>query len=147
MYLASLPNFQIETDLLQLRHPHRFIVYGCLLALAANPSLQSRNVKSILGADVCKLFCGSCTCLGDDDRLARQLFQRDVPLQPAGARAHAGLLLRDKCAAHFPFTVLNYPWVARIGVYSYAMYLIHHIVINVIEKNARSLPQSNHCSF
>jgi peptidoglycan/LPS O-acetylase OafA/YrhL len=31
---------------------------------------------------------------------------------------------------------LNRPWVARIGVYSYAMYLVHHIVINVIEKNA-----------
>ena len=41
-----------------------------------------------------------------------------------------------KCAKYFPFTLLNQPWVARIGVYSYAMYLIHHIVINVIEKNA-----------
>jgi len=44
-----------------------------------------------------------------------------------------------KYAAHFPFTLLNHPWVARIGVYSYAMYLIHHIVINVIEKNAPRL--------
>ena len=40
-----------------------------------------------------------------------------------------------KYAAHFPFTLLNHPWVARIGVYSYAIYLIHHIVVNVIEKN------------
>jgi peptidoglycan/LPS O-acetylase OafA/YrhL len=39
-------------------------------------------------------------------------------------------------AARFPFTLLNHPWVARIGIYSYAMYLIHHVVINVIEKNA-----------
>ena len=44
-----------------------------------------------------------------------------------------------KYAAHFPFTLFNHPWVARIGVYSYAMYLIHHIVINVIEKNAPRL--------
>jgi peptidoglycan/LPS O-acetylase OafA/YrhL len=41
-----------------------------------------------------------------------------------------------KCAKHFPFTLLNQPCVARIGVYPYAIYLIHHIVINVIEKNA-----------
>jgi len=41
-----------------------------------------------------------------------------------------------KSAGHFPFTLLNRPWVTRIGIYSYAMYLIHHVVINVIEKNA-----------
>jgi peptidoglycan/LPS O-acetylase OafA/YrhL len=40
-----------------------------------------------------------------------------------------------RSAEHFPFTLLNYPWVARIGVYSYAIYLIHHIVISVIVKN------------
>jgi peptidoglycan/LPS O-acetylase OafA/YrhL len=44
-----------------------------------------------------------------------------------------------KCAKYFPFTFLNHPWVAKIGVYSYAMYLIHHIIINVIEKNAPRL--------
>ena len=44
-----------------------------------------------------------------------------------------------KSAAHFPFTLLNHRWVARIGVYSYAMYLIHYIVINAIEKNAPQL--------
>jgi peptidoglycan/LPS O-acetylase OafA/YrhL len=41
-----------------------------------------------------------------------------------------------KYATHFPFTLLNHPWIARIGIYSYAMYLIHYIVINAIEKNA-----------
>jgi peptidoglycan/LPS O-acetylase OafA/YrhL len=41
-----------------------------------------------------------------------------------------------RCAAYFPFSLLNHPWMARIGVYSYAMYLIHHVVINVLEKNA-----------
>ena len=38
-------------------------------------------------------------------------------------------------AAHFPFTLLNHPWVKKIGVYSYAIYLIHHVVVNAIEKN------------
>ena len=32
-----------------------------------------------------------------------------------------------KYAAHFPFTLLNHPWVVRIGVYSYAIYLIHQL--------------------
>jgi peptidoglycan/LPS O-acetylase OafA/YrhL len=45
-------------------------------------------------------------------------------------------------AAHFPFTLLNHPWIARIGVYSYAMYLIHYIVINVVEKNASWLARA-----
>jgi len=40
-----------------------------------------------------------------------------------------------KYAAYFPFTLLNHSWVIKIGVYSYAIYLIHHIVINVIEKD------------
>jgi peptidoglycan/LPS O-acetylase OafA/YrhL len=40
-----------------------------------------------------------------------------------------------KCATNFPFTLLNHPWIARIGVYSYGMYLVHYVVINAIEKN------------
>ena len=40
-----------------------------------------------------------------------------------------------KCARNFPFTLLNHPWVAKIGVYSYAMYLIHHVAVYFIERN------------
>jgi peptidoglycan/LPS O-acetylase OafA/YrhL len=32
-----------------------------------------------------------------------------------------------KYAGHCPFTLLNHPWVVRIGVYPYAIYLIHHM--------------------
>jgi peptidoglycan/LPS O-acetylase OafA/YrhL len=39
-----------------------------------------------------------------------------------------------KGAAHFPFTMLNHPCIASLGIYSYAIYLIHYIVIKVIEK-------------
>ena len=38
-------------------------------------------------------------------------------------------------AAYFPFTLLNHPWIIKTGVYSYAIYLMHYVVINVIEKN------------
>jgi peptidoglycan/LPS O-acetylase OafA/YrhL len=47
-----------------------------------------------------------------------------------------------RSAAYFPFTLLNYPWVVRIGVYSYAMYLIHQIVIYFLQKNVPWLAAS-----
>ena len=74
--------------------------------------------------------------------MAMMLLWRDAYFRETFRDSFQGLALMPvfyfaiKSAKHFPFTLLNQPWVARIGVYSYAMYLIHHIVINVLEKNA-----------
>src|SRR5215475_10776921 len=57
---------------------------------------KTRRVQSIFGANVCDASGDSCNRHGDDDSLARCLFQGDVPVQPSGARADAGLLLRNK---------------------------------------------------
>jgi peptidoglycan/LPS O-acetylase OafA/YrhL len=34
------------------------------------------------------------------------------------------------------FQLLNLPWIAQLGVYSYAIYLVHYVVIKAIATNA-----------
>jgi len=57
MYLASLAELPIERTYYSSDTRIDSIVYGCLLALAANPrSAKSRNVKSILWSRRLQLF-------------------------------------------------------------------------------------------
>ena len=39
-------------------------------------------------------------------------------------------------AGRFPFSILNTRWLVKLGVYSYAIYLIHYVVIRTLEGNA-----------
>lgn len=136
MYLAGLPNFQAERTYYSSDTRVDSIVFGCLLALAANPRdeepgtsnpfLQPMAAALLAAAAIAMMFT---------------IIWRDAYFRETFRYSLQGLALMPvfyfaiKYAAHFPFTLLNYPWVARIGVYSYAIYLIHHIIVNVIEKN------------
>jgi peptidoglycan/LPS O-acetylase OafA/YrhL len=136
MYLAGVPNFQAERTYYSSDTRVDSIVFGCLLALAANPRdeepgtsnpfLQPMAAALLAAAAIAMMFT---------------IIWRDAYFRETFRYSLQGLALMPvfyfaiKYAAHFPFTLLNHPWVARIGVYSYAIYLIHHIVVSVIEKN------------
>jgi peptidoglycan/LPS O-acetylase OafA/YrhL len=140
MYLAGLPNFQTERTYYSSDTRIDSIVYGCLLALAANPRSAKAGMSNPFMEPASATLLAAAALV-----LAMTIAWRDTYFRETFRYSLQGLALMPifyfaiKCAAHFPFTVLNYPWVARIGVYSYAMYLIHHIVINVIEKNEPQL--------
>jgi peptidoglycan/LPS O-acetylase OafA/YrhL len=137
MYLASLTNFEIERTYYSSDTRLDSIVFGCLLALAANPRFAKARPSSPL------LDLWSATLLAAAAIvMAMTLAWRDVYFRETFRYSLQGVALMPvfyfaiKDATHFPFKLLNHPWVARIGIYSYAMYLVHDIIINVIEKNA-----------
>jgi peptidoglycan/LPS O-acetylase OafA/YrhL len=140
MYLVDQPNFETERTYYSSDTRMDSIVFGCLLALAANPrSAKAGTSNPFLEPRSATLLSVAAIVM------AMTIAWRDVCFRETFRYSLQGLALMPvfyfaiKCAAHFPFTLLNHPWVARIGVYSYAMYLIHYIVINVIEKNAPGL--------
>jgi peptidoglycan/LPS O-acetylase OafA/YrhL len=136
MYLAGLPNFQTERTYYSSETRVDSIIFGCLLALAANPRFAKPGTTNpfLVPTSAALLAAAAIS-------MATTIAWRDVYFRETFRYSLQGLALMPvfyfaiKCAAQFPFALLNYPWVARVGVYSYAMYLIHHIVVNVIEKN------------
>jgi peptidoglycan/LPS O-acetylase OafA/YrhL len=137
MYLASQPDFETERTYYGSDTRIDSIVFGCLLALTANPrSAKAGTSNPFLKPTSATLLAAAAIVM------AMTIAWRDVYFRETFRYSLQGLALMPvfyfaiSYAARFPFTLLNHPWVARIGVYSYAMYLIHHVVINVIEKNA-----------
>jgi peptidoglycan/LPS O-acetylase OafA/YrhL len=136
MYLASLPNFETERTYYGSDTRIDSVVFGCLLALAANPrSAKAGTSNPFLEPTSATLLAAAAVVV------AMTIAWRDAYFRETFRYSLQGLALMPvfyfaiRCAAHFPFTLLNQRWIAKIGVYSYAMYLIHHILINVIEKN------------
>jgi peptidoglycan/LPS O-acetylase OafA/YrhL len=137
MYLCSLPNFATERTYYSSDTRVDSIVFGCLLALAANPrSAKTGTSNPFRQPRSATLLAGAAIVM------VMTIVWRDIYFRETFRYSLQGLALMPvfyfaiKSAEHFPFMLLNHPWVKRIGVYSYAMYLIHHVVINFIEKNA-----------
>jgi peptidoglycan/LPS O-acetylase OafA/YrhL len=137
MHLASLPNFQTERTYYSSDTRIDSILFGCLLALAANPTSAKAGTSNPFLEPTSATFLATAVIV-----MAITMAWRDAYFRETFRYSLQGLALMPvfyfaiKCPACFPFTLLNHPWVARIGVYSYAMYLIHYIVIKVTEKNA-----------
>jgi peptidoglycan/LPS O-acetylase OafA/YrhL len=137
MYLAGLPNFEIQRTYYSSDTRVDSIVFGCLLALAANPKAATTKTSNPLLQQTSAMLLAAAAIV-----VLMTIVWRDPYFRETFRYSLQGLALMPifyfaiKCAAHFPFTLLNHPWVGRIGVYSYATYLIHQVVINLLEKNA-----------
>jgi peptidoglycan/LPS O-acetylase OafA/YrhL len=137
MHLASLPNFETERTYFSSDTRVDSIVFGCLLALAANPRSAKAGMSNPFFDPASAILLIAAAIV-----MVMTIVWRDTYFRETFRYSLQGLALMPvfyfsiKYAAHFPFKQLNHPWVARIGVYSYAIYLIHHIVINAIGKNA-----------
>lgn len=136
MYLAGLPNFQPERTYYSSDTRVDSIVFGCLLALAANPKYEKPGTSNPFLQPVPAALLAVAAIV-----MMITIAWRDIYFRETFRYSLQGLALMPvfyfaiRYATQFPFTLLNHPWVVKIGVYSYAVYLIHYIVVNVIEKN------------
>jgi peptidoglycan/LPS O-acetylase OafA/YrhL len=137
MGLAGQPNF--ETDRTYYSSDTRIdsILFGCLLALVANPrSAKGGRSNPFLEPTSATLLTAAAALM------VMTIAWRDLYFRETFRYSLQGLALMPvfyfaiRNATRFPLTLLNHPWVAGIGVYSYAMYLSHQIVIFALEKNA-----------
>ena len=139
MYLAGLPNFQPERTYYSSDTRVDSIIFGCLLALAANPRDEKPGSSNPFLRPMSAALLVAAAIV-----IMITIVWRDVYFRETFRYSLQGLALIPffyfaiKYAAYFPFTLLNHWFVAKIGIYSYTIYLIHHVVINVVEKD---LPQ------
>jgi peptidoglycan/LPS O-acetylase OafA/YrhL len=136
MHLVGVPNFKAERTYYSSDTRIDSIVFGCLLALVANPRDEKRGASNPFLQPMSAALLVAAAIV-----MLTTIVWRDIYFRETFRYSLQGLALMPvfyfaiKYATHFPFTLLNHPWVKRIGVYSYAIYLIHYVVVNAIEKN------------
>jgi peptidoglycan/LPS O-acetylase OafA/YrhL len=109
------------------------IIYGCILAVVMNQKQPNR-----LTAMSRVHWVVLATAIGT---LLLTLLYRDVAFRETIRYSIQGLALMPLFyfAVRFSdnrlFEKLNLPWVVTLGTYSYAIYLIHYVVIGLVVKN------------
>ncbi|MGC2774790.1 MAG: acyltransferase [Bradyrhizobium sp.] len=110
------------------------IAYGCILALVMNPVRQRPRLTSMSSGHWAVLA-------GAASVLLFTLLYRSPVFRETARYSLQGLALMPLfyCAIRFAdapvFRLLNNPWVMTLGTYSYAIYLIHYVVIMTIDRN------------
>lgn len=114
------------------------IIYGCILAVVSNP-MRDRHRTNVMSLGQWAVFI---TVLGT---FLLTLLYRDTAFRETIRYSLQGLALMPL----FYFTIrfsdnklfrnLNSRWAIKLGTYSYAIYLIHLVVINVIATNAPAI--------
>ena len=110
------------------------IVYGCILALVMNPARQPHRSGSMSPAQWTVLATAAGAML-------LTLLYRDPTFRETTRYSIQGLALMPifyfaiRFSDNRLFRYLNSPWALTLGTYSYAIYLIHYVVITSIENN------------
>jgi peptidoglycan/LPS O-acetylase OafA/YrhL len=114
------------------------IIYGCMLALLINPARQLHRAETI---SVCQ-WVVLATAVGT---LLLTLLCRDPTFRETIRYSLQGLGLMPlfyfaiRFSNNQPFRYLNSHWAIKLGTYSYAIYLIHYVVIRLIAANAPAI--------
>jgi peptidoglycan/LPS O-acetylase OafA/YrhL len=117
------------------------ILYGCILALAFNPldrapgaNLITRTIAPIgMRAFEWSIFIVSMLVLCGTLLFRNPVFHETLRYSLQGMALMPIFYVAIRNAAHFPFVHLSQPLIAKFGVYSYSLYLIHAIVIETVE--------------
>jgi len=114
------------------------IIYGCILALVINPVRQQHRPGSMSAAQWALLAAAAGVIL-------LTLVYRDPTFRETTRYSIQGLALMPLFyfAVRFSdnqlFRYLNSPWVITLGTFSYTIYLIHHVIIRSIDKEAPAI--------
>jgi peptidoglycan/LPS O-acetylase OafA/YrhL len=110
------------------------IIYGCILAVVMNPMKQTHRPDA-MGLAQWAVLAGAVGAL------LLTLFYRDPTFRETIRYSIQGLALMPifyfavRFSDNLLFRQLNLPWAVTLGTYSYAIYLIHYVVIRLIAKN------------
>jgi peptidoglycan/LPS O-acetylase OafA/YrhL len=114
------------------------ILYGCLLALLANP-IEGQRPKDASPAVAWPLLAAGAglilvTLVYRDPQFRESLRYtlQGIALMPL---FYFSIALRGSML----YQALNWPPLRRLGVYSYAIYLVHHVIVYLLETHVPAL--------
>jgi peptidoglycan/LPS O-acetylase OafA/YrhL len=134
IHLVQSPNFVSDRTYYASDTRIDSIIFGCILAIVANPKRQPNRSTAMSRVDWAVL----AAAVG---ALLLTLLCRDVAFRETIRYDIQGLALMPLFyfAVRFSdsrlFQKLNLPWMVTLGTYSYAIYLIHYVVIRSIVKD------------
>lgn len=138
IYLVHSPDFMSNRTYYASDTRIDSIIYGCILAIVMNPIRQLHRPRAMSLAQWTVLAAAAATLL-------LTLLYRHPVFRETTRYSIQGLALMPVFyfAIRFsdtqPFRHLNSPWAITLGTYSYAIYLIHYVVIMLIAKNAPAI--------
>jgi peptidoglycan/LPS O-acetylase OafA/YrhL len=122
------------------------IIFGCILAIVMNPRRQPNRSTAMSRVE----WAALAAAVG---ALLLTLLYRDVVFRETIRYDIQGLALMPLFyfAVRFSdnrlFQKLNLPWVVTLGTYSYAIYLIHYVVIRLIVKDVPAVAAKSFIIF
>ena len=122
------------------------IIFGCILALVANPALERRAERRLRIRDF-GILVASLTLLFSTIIFRDPLFRETIRYTLQGIALCPIFYYAIKYPDHHFFAWLNSKPIRRIGVYSYAIYLIHFVVLNFMFEQVPYFLESSALSF
>ena len=135
IYLVQSPDFVSDRTYYASDTRIDSIIYGCILAVVMNPARHLHRPDTMSVSQ----WAVFATAVGI---LLLTLLYRDPAFRETIRYSLQGLALMPLFyfAVRFSdnqlFRHLNSPWAITLGTYSYAIYLIHYVMIRLIAKNA-----------
>jgi peptidoglycan/LPS O-acetylase OafA/YrhL len=135
IHLVLAPNFEPLRTYYASDARIDSIIYGCIMAVVINP-LRKPHLTNTISTGQWAIWAAALGTL-----LLTLLF-RDTTFRETIRYSLQGLALIPlfyfavRFSGNGLFRVLNSPWIVKLGNYSYSIYLIHLVVINVIAAHA-----------
>ncbi len=142
IYLVHSPNFISDRTYYASDTRIDSIIYGCILAIVANPKRQLNRPTAMSSFHWAVLAAALGTLLFT-------LLYRDAVFRETIRYSIQGLALMPlfyfavRFSDNRPFLNLNLPWVVTLGTYSYAIYLIHYVIIRAIAKDVPGIAEKS----
>lgn len=138
IYLVHTPGFFPDRTYYASDTRIDSIMYGCMLALLLNPARRQHRPGSMSVAHWIVAAAAS-------GALLLTLVYRAPAFRETARYSIQGLALMPlfylavRFSGNWLFRYLNSPWAITLGVYSYAIYLIHYVVIRLIDLNTPAI--------
>lgn len=107
------------------------IVFGCLLAMLRNP-IHDLSPGEAMGRRHWLLLAGALGLLLSTIAIRNWHFREGLRFTLQGLALAQLFYLSIRFAHLQPFRLLNTPWMVRLGIWSYAIYLIHDVVVGLV---------------
>jgi peptidoglycan/LPS O-acetylase OafA/YrhL len=146
IHLVQSPNFVSDRTYYASDTRLDSIIFGCILAIVANPKRQLSRSTAMSRVDWAVLAAAISALL-------LTFLYRDAAFRETIRYSIQGLALMPLFyfAVRFSdnrlFQKLNSPWMVTLGTYSYAIYLIHYVVIRSIVKDVPALAEKSFILF
>jgi peptidoglycan/LPS O-acetylase OafA/YrhL len=140
LHLVQTPGFVTERTYYASDTRIDSILYGCIFALAFNPMPaqggSARASALTMSASDWGLLAAASALLLATLSTSNEVFRETVRYSAQGLALMPMFYYSIRHAFRFPFVILNGKWITKLGVYSYAIYLAHSIIISVLAYNA-----------